>query len=143
MKNKILTPFSHKIKPRTCVNCITEWSNLSRETINFTKSKIMHFGSKVKKEKQAFIVDEYTIECVHTYRYLGFLLDQELTFKADLKQTMRTISQKFYMFKNLDVAKAISFMESVMMKIGVTCKNSKTVYLEPPWRLIIQGTSPL
>ena len=36
-----------------------------------------------------------------------FLLDQELTFKADLKHTMRTISQKFYMFKNLDVAKAM------------------------------------
>ena len=31
--------------------------------------------------------------------YLGFLLDQELTFKAYLKQTLRTISQKCYMFK--------------------------------------------
>ena len=80
---------------------IIEWNNLSRLTIHFTKTKIMHFGSKVEKEKQACIVEEYIIECVHTYRYLGFLLDQELTFKADLKQTMRTISQKFYMFKKI------------------------------------------
>ena len=80
---------------------IFDWSNKSRLTINFSKTKIMHFGSKAKKEKLACIVDGHTIECVHTYRYLGFLLDQELTFKADLKQTIRTISQKFYMFKKI------------------------------------------
>ena len=96
---------------------IIEWSNLSRLTINFTKTKIMHFGPKAKKERQSCYVNECVIECVHTYRYLGFLLDRELTFKADLKQSMRTISQKFYMFKKikyfltkkakLDVAKAM------------------------------------
>ena len=62
-------------------------------------------------------VEGYVIDNVHTYKYLGFLLDQELTFKADLKQTIRTISQKFYMFKKfkyflnkkakLDVAKSM------------------------------------
>ena len=80
-------------------------------------TKIMHFGPKAKKERQSCYVNECVIECVHTYRYLGFLLDRELTFKADLKQSMRTISQKFYMFKKikyfltkkakLDVAKAM------------------------------------
>ena len=96
---------------------VFDWSNTSRLTINFSKTKVMHFGHKAKKEKQACKIDEYTIECVHSYRYLGFLLDQELTFKSDLKQTTRTISQKFYMFKKikyfltkkakLDVAKAM------------------------------------
>ena len=96
---------------------VFDWSNTSRLTINFSKTKVMHFGHKAKKEKQACKIDEYTIEYVHSCRYLGFLLDQELTFKSDLKQTTRTISQKFYMFKKikyfltkkakLDVAKAM------------------------------------
>ena len=80
---------------------ILEWSNLSRLTINFSKTKIMHFGSKVKQINNPCEVNNYCIENVHMFRYLGFLLDQELTFKADLKQTIRTISQKFYMFKKI------------------------------------------
>ena len=56
----------------------------------------MHFGSKQKKSNKSCVTKDYIIEGVHTYRYLGFLLDQDLTFKADLKQTIRTILQKFY-----------------------------------------------
>ena len=72
---------------------------------------------KAKSLTNACDVGGSIIEGVHSYRYLGFLLDQELTFKADLKQTIRTISQKFYMFKKykqflsnkakLDVVKAM------------------------------------
>ena len=96
---------------------IFDWSNMSRLTINCSKTKIMHFGNKAKKSTLPCKVEDHIIEGVHTYRYLGFLLDQELTFKADLKQTIRTISQKFYMYKKikyflnkkakLDVAKAM------------------------------------
>ena len=78
---------------------IFEWSNTSKLTINFSKTKIMHFGMKAKSMTNACNVGVSIIEGVPTYRYLGFLLDQELTFKADLKQTIRTISQKFDMFK--------------------------------------------
>ena len=80
---------------------VTEWSNMSRLTINFAKTKVMHFGLKAKKVVKPCQADDSVIESVHTYKYLGFLLDQELSFKADLKQSMRIISQKFYMYKKI------------------------------------------
>ena len=60
----------------------------------------MHFGSKAKIVTHSCNVEGFVTEDenVHTYKYLGFFLDQELTFKADLKRTIQTISQKFYMF---------------------------------------------
>ena len=78
---------------------VFDWSNISRLTINFSKTKIMHYGTKAKTLNNACKVGESIIGCVHTYKYLRFMLDRELTFKADLKQTIRTISLKFYMFR--------------------------------------------
>ena len=85
---------------------------------------------------QPCIVEGHTIVNVHTYKYLGFLLDQELTLKVDLKQKIRTISQKFYMFKKykyflnknakLDVAKAmlLSYFTYSNILYGV-CTNEE------------------
>ena len=47
----------------------------------------MHFGSKAIKINNPCVVGDHCIQNVHTFKYLGFLLDQELTFKADMKQT--------------------------------------------------------
>ena len=77
---------------------IIEKSNMSCLTINFAKTKIVHFGSKAKKITTNREVGGYQIEGVNSYKYLGYLLDQELNFKSELKQTIRTVSQKYYMF---------------------------------------------
>ena len=106
-------------------------------TINFAETKIVHFGSKAKKSIRDCIVDECRIESVHSYTYLGYLLDQELNFKSDMKQTIRTISQNVFMFKKikpfltnksrLDVAKSmiLSYFDYSNIFYGICTEDEK------------------
>ena len=64
----------------------------------------MHFGSKAKKMTHSCKVEGYVIENVHTYKYLGFLLDQELTFKADLSRLSELFLRNSICLKNSNIS---------------------------------------
>ena len=99
---------------------IFEWSNLSWLTINFSKTRIMHFGSKAKTLTHACDVGGFIIEGVHTYRYLGLYLDQDLTFKADLKETIRIICLLII----LEISDCVG-----QCRIYIVCSLDGTIYI--------------
>ena len=64
------------------------WSSRNKLTINEEKTKIMLFSSKVKKkilQKPNILLNGKPLKYVHTYKYLGVTLDEELSFENHVR----------------------------------------------------------
>ena len=80
------------------------WCDQNQLTMNLKKTKYMIFGlrSQTKKiEHHELSIENHRISKVATYKYLGMILDMNLTFNNHLQQTLNVISYKCLLLSKL------------------------------------------
>ncbi len=64
------------------ITILQRWCYKWRLSINTDKTKVMHFRNKnTPVTKFAFMVKNLPLECVSDYKYLGIILDENMTFE--------------------------------------------------------------
>ena len=79
------------------LNCLDEWCQSNKLTLNPGKTKLMSFGTRhaIKKtNQQALYLGGKKLQNVSTFKYLGFTLDSTLTFKSHLADVIRNVIHK-------------------------------------------------
>ena len=67
---------------QTMLNCVHQWCNKWKISINATKSQIVHFRKRRRPcTSFKFTTGENELKIVHSYKYLGVLFDEYLNFK--------------------------------------------------------------
>ena len=91
--NKDVTEY----KLQKSVNDFKEWCNVNALTINVAKTKVMAFAtrSKVKKCKnvRGKIGEDY-LKIVHSYTYLGLILDSTLNYSNHIASVVNVVTYK-------------------------------------------------
>jgi hypothetical protein len=95
---------------KTMLDTLTIWCNKWRLTVNENKSGIMHVRSARKSQSNCeFYIDQKRIPNISSYKYLGVIFDEHLTFKKCSKaiaesagRALSKIIGKFQNFKNIN-----------------------------------------
>ena len=75
----LLSDNAHKLQ--TMLDCLNDWCHAWGLTINFNKSKAMHFRTpSASKTECLFLCGDYYLELVIQYTYLGVLYTEHLIF---------------------------------------------------------------
>ena len=94
----------------TCVEIcedLTEldrWCDQNKMHINYQKTKFMCFGTwKTLKDAGplSINVNGEPIEKVTTYKYLGVVMDERLTFNDHVKKTIKCASHKLFLLRKV------------------------------------------
>ena len=73
---------------------ILEWMNTNKLTLNYAKTKSMLFSRKRGNQTTIRIaINSNQIECVSTFKYLGVIIDQKLSWDAHVKYLKSKLSQ--------------------------------------------------
>ena len=85
---------------------LTEWCNKNKLTINSKKNKYCIYGlrSLIKKSKTKDIslsLNEYILDRVCSYKYLGFILDDHLNFNKHIIEMCKLVSHKLYLLSKV------------------------------------------
>ena len=68
--------------------------NTNKLTLNYSKTKSMLFSNKNKERRDInIIIDSNEIECVTSFKYLGIIIDQKLSWDAHAKYLKTKLSQ--------------------------------------------------
>ena len=72
---------------QTLINCVENWCNKWRMSVNHLKSKIVHFRKvRVSITDFSFTFQNKTVDIVQKYKYLGLILEEHLDFKASINE---------------------------------------------------------
>ena len=72
---------------QTLINCVENWCNKWRMSVNHLKSKIVHFRKvRVSITDFLFTFQNKTVDIVQKYKYLGLILEEHLDFKASINE---------------------------------------------------------
>lgn len=80
------------------------WSNENNLSINLDKTKFMLLTSKYNNNidpDTTVKIDDCHIERVSEYKYLGVIIDQNLTFSNHANYILKKISKKIYFFRRI------------------------------------------
>ena len=82
------------------------WCNRNKLTINCKKTKYCLYGmrSSIKKSKMLDIqlsLNANILERVCSYKYLGLILDEHLTYNKHVKEMTKLISHKLYLMSKI------------------------------------------
>ena len=83
---------------------IVQWLRANKLTLNVSKTKFMVFGTKHKLENVADIplhADGEVIERVHSFKYLGVILDETLSFEEHIDTLYRKTCSKMGAIKKV------------------------------------------
>ena len=84
---------------------ISTWCKMNKVTINTTKTKAMNFGTRQKlkanKCQTKLMLNNDQVKLVPTFRYLGVLLDNCLTFSKHISKIMKSVSHKLYLLNKI------------------------------------------
>ena len=85
---------------------LNNWCNKNRLTINCKKTKYCIYGMKSvvrKSNPQDMIISlsNTVLEKVCSYKYLGFILDDQLNFNKHVKELTKLITQKLYLLSRI------------------------------------------
>ena len=96
-------------KLQEMLNYTGNWCKKWQMEVNHSKSNIVHFRNKrVKRSDRIFSLQNTTIEYSSSYKYLGILFDEHLTFDNTAQalsdsggRALGAINSKFKYFKNM------------------------------------------
>ena len=85
---------------------LSNWCSKNRLTINCKKTKYCIYGMRsiVKKSKThdtIISLNNTVLEKVCSYKYLGFILDDQLNFNKHMKELMNTVTHKLYLLSRI------------------------------------------
>ena len=81
----------------TCLLKLSTWCNDNRLTINVKKTKHMIVSSMPNDHvKCVAFLNDVELDCVHSYNYLGVIIDDKLTFGSFLKEKCGRVNQRIY-----------------------------------------------
>jgi len=89
------------------LNCLNNWCQVNKITINLGKSKVMLFTPGAKnplKKPQRYTplkLGEASINHVEQYKYLGMVLDNKLTYQRCLAEVIKKTSHKIWMLAKI------------------------------------------
>jgi hypothetical protein len=74
---------------------INEFLEINKLTLNVKKTKVMHFRQARKKKKETIrdvTLNGEVVEVVHSYRYLGLVIDDELNWKEHISKVCKKLA---------------------------------------------------
>ena len=85
---------------------LKSWCNRNRLTINCKKTKYCVYGMRsiVKKSKSQDMIislSNTVLEKVCSYKYLGFILDDQLNFNKHITEMIKLVSHKLYLLSRI------------------------------------------
>ena len=91
---------------QTDLDRVYTWCNSNKLTINCKKTKFCLFGmrSSIKRSKTQDIqlsLSNQILERVCSYKYLGLILDESLTYNKHIKEMDRLVSHKLYILSKI------------------------------------------
>ena len=87
-------------------NRFSGWCKLNALKINSEKTKFFIFGTtkRVKKVGQIQLnINNYPIQRIPSYKYLGMTLDSSLSYKPHLATVIRNVSHKIYLLSHVKI----------------------------------------
>ena len=112
------------------LNRVYTWCNRNKLTINCKKTKYCLYGmrSSVKKSKMLDIqlsLNANILERVCSYKYLGLILDENLTYNKHIKEMNKLVSHKLYILskvrKYITQSACISIFKTMILSIIEYC----------------------
>ena len=101
---------------------MTNWCDLNQITINCQKTKFMVFGGKhmIKRVESPLIyVKDEPIQKVKQFKYLGITLDEKLTFRPHVHESIRKASHRLYQLckirRYINTSSAVSIYKSMIL----------------------------
>ena len=88
------------------LDSVYTWCNSNKLTINCKKTKFCLFGmrSSIKKSKtqdMKLSLSDQILEPVCSYKYIGLILDEHLTYNKHIKEMNRQVSHKLYLLSKI------------------------------------------
>ena len=88
------------------LNSYAKWSSSNKLTMNEKKTKLMFFASSIKYNRVRLnniniAVNGTALHFVPTYKYLGVILDYELTYNAHVRDLKKRLAFKSYLLGKL------------------------------------------
>ena len=77
----------------------TGWCTSNKLSVNTTKTRYMIFSPKALKKSYKEVklsINDEILQQVHSYKYLGIMLDPDLNYEMFLKQQLKNISYRAY-----------------------------------------------
>ena len=106
------------------LNRFKNWCDRNQLTMNVKKPKYMVFGLRSQTKHithHELYIQECKLQRVSTYKYLGIILDLNLTFTSHLQQTLNIISHKCLLLsklrKYIDTFTAVTLYKSMILPI--------------------------
>ena len=80
---------------KNMLKTVYNWCNRWRLKVNSSKTKVMHFRSKKRPlTEETFYYGEQPLEIVHSYKYLGAIFDEHITFEECAKTLSKAAGRK-------------------------------------------------
>ena len=108
------------------LNNLSNWCTRNKLTINSKKTKYCIYGmrSNIKKSKTIDTVlslNNIILDRVCSYKYLGFILDDHLTFNKHISELCKTVSHKLYVLakvrKYLTVQASLNVFKTMVLSL--------------------------
>ena len=106
------------------LNRFKKWCDQNQLTMNVQKTKYVIFGLRSQTKKlynHELYIMEHQLQRVATYKYLGMILDMNLTFNNHLQQTYNVVSHKCLLLsklrKYIDTYTAVILYKSMILPV--------------------------
>lgn len=77
------------------------WFDVNKLSLNLTKTKFMIFGNRVKEDEVIMSIDGELIERVTEFRFLGVIVDENLTWKSHIEYIRKKMVKNIYILGNV------------------------------------------
>ena len=98
---------------------LSRWLNNNELTINVKKSKVMTFSTHSRKiDGINLCINGQILDTVDTYKYLGLIIDNKLSFQNHIYHVSRQVNYKLRKLKviqnNIHINTAVTIFKSVI-----------------------------